>query len=382
MLLHGSRRTVLLAALALLIALTAAAPAPAAAAGPDLSLRLVVTPDPAIAGRPVVYTATVTNDGDAPAYGVSVLFIIVQPVSVASAKGCPFENPPVVQCTLGVLAPHASASIPLELADVHQGSLQVTASAGMVDQLGRDVKDPTQENNSVAALTVVNQPPDLKLALTTTPDPATVGENVTITADVADGGLGPAPNAMVQVVLPDGAKVVSMPDGCAAAAGKVTCTLGTLAPAATASRAIVVGGLGQGVQTILASVSSDVEDAAPSSDRAQASFTVEPRPPGSVPTANTAIGRLLAGLPKPGACIRGRTLVLRIRPQKPAISAASIYLGGVRVRHRVGDRLLRTVTLQALPRKGVMLKISDELTDGRMLVGQRRLTICPPRRHR
>ena len=376
MLLHGSRRTVLLAALALLLALVAPTPAPASAAGPDLSIRLVVTPDPAIAGRPVVETATVTNDGDAPATGVSVLFLIVQPVSVSSAPGCPFETPPVVQCSLGTIAPHASATIRLELADVRQGSLQVTASAGLAD----DTKDPTPENNAVAAVTDVNHPPDLMLALTTTPDPATFGANVTVTANVANGGLGPAPGAVVQVVLPDGAKVVSMPAGCSAAAGKVACALGTLAAGATASRAIVLGGLAQGVQTILASVASAVEDVAPNNDRMQASFTVAAPARGTVPTANIAISRLLSGLPKPGACLNSRTLVLRIAAQKPAVSAASIYLGAVRVRHRVGDRLRRTVTLHDLPVKGVLLTISDELADGRLLIGQRRLRICPTRR--
>jgi len=52
------------------------------------------------------------------------------------------------------------------------------------------------------------------------------------------------------------------------------------------------------------------------------------------------------------------------------------------VRHRIGDRLLRSVTLKALPKRGFTLQVSDELTDGRRLVASRKVAICAPKRAR
>ncbi len=379
MALHGSRRTVLLAVLALAGALAAAAPTPARAAA-DLSIRMVVTPDPAVVGRPVTEAAVITNDGDTEAYGVSVLFVVLQPVGLSGPPSCFFQSPLFVPCFLGTLAPNASLTVPLSLSDVRQGMLEVTATTTMKDAMGNDLKDPTPENNSVAASTTVNFPPDLKLAMTSTPDPAQVGDDVTISAAIANGGLGPAPSAVFQLTLPEGATVASMPAGCAATTVKVACALGTLEAGATASRAIVVHGLPQGVQTLLGSLSSGVEDVASGNDRGQVSINVAARSPGSMPTTTRRLGLLLSGLPAPGACLKGRTLVLRIRPQTPSISASSIFVSGIRVRHRLGERLLRSVKLKQLPRRGFTLKVSDELIDGHRLVGSRRISICAPRR--
>jgi hypothetical protein len=372
---------VLLAVLALAGALAAAAPAPARAAA-DLSLRLVVTPDPAIAGRPVTEAAVITNDGDTEAYGVNVLFVVLQPVGMSGPPSCFFQSPLFVPCFVGVLAPKASLTVPLSLSDVHQGMLEVTATTNMKDAQGNDLKDPTPENNSVAASTTVNFPPDLRLAMTSTPDAAHVGGDVTVTAAIGNGGLGPAPSAIFQLTLPEGATITSMPAGCAATAVKVACALGTLDSGATTSRAIVVHGLAEGVQTLLGSLSSGVDDVSSGNDRGQVSINVAPRSPSSMPTTTVPIGTLLSGLPKPGACLKGRRLVMRITPQTPAISASSIFVAGVRVRHRVSERLLRSVTLKDLPKRGFRLQVSDELTDGRRLVASRRVAICAPKRAR
>jgi hypothetical protein len=57
-----------------------------------------------------------------------------------------------------------------------------------------------------------------------------------------------------------------------------------------------------------------------------------------------------------------------------------IFVSGTRVRYRIGERLLLSVTLKLLPRRGFTLKVSDELTDGHRLVGSRRIAICGSKR--
>lgn len=366
--LHGSRTTVLLALVALFVALAAASPAPAHAAA-DLSVSLTVSPDPGVAGLPVTETATVTNDGDTAAADVKLLFLATQQIEVSSAQSCTLLLP-FVLCPIGTLAPGASASRTVVFDSLRPGTLDITVSAQPSDG------DPTPENNSVAASTAINPPPDLRLVLSSSPEPATVGADVTVSAAISNTGGGPAPKATFQLTLPAEATVASLPSGCAAATGRVACTLGTLEAGKAVTRDIVIRGMAEGVHTLLGSLTSSVEDLASANDRAAANVTVRARAAGSMPTHKVELSKLVTGLPKAGGCVRNRSMRLLIRRQTPAISAASVFVSGKRVRHRVGDRLALSVNLRSLPRRGFTLRVTDELTDGSRLTGQRRIRAC------
>ena len=372
----GSRTTGLLLALALAGALLGALPGPAAAAMPDVSVRLLVTPDPGVEGGQVSETATVTSDGDSEAPGVTILFFLPQGVT-ASAAGCTALGP-FVSCPVGSLAVGASASRTLVFNDVSAGTLEVTASASM--QSSGPVTDPTPGDNSVAASTTVNRRPDLQLQLGTAPTPVLVGDDLTVTADVANVGAGPAPDTMLQLVLPEMATIASLPDGCSGDVRRVLCTLGSLVSGSSASRALVLRGLPEGAYSIVGSLTSTAPDYSEGNNRAQAALSVAPRPVAQALTSSRALGALVTGAVAASRCTATRTLRLTLRPQRPMVSAVTIAITGRRARRTTGEPLKRPIAQAGVPARAFVLRVTVELVDGRRLVGQRRIAACPSRR--
>jgi uncharacterized repeat protein (TIGR01451 family) len=69
---------------------------------------------------------------------------------------------------------------------------------------------------------------DLEISKADSPDPVTVGDNLTYTITVTNNGPDAAANVVVTDTLPSGVTFVSASPGCVHAAGVVTCNLGTI----------------------------------------------------------------------------------------------------------------------------------------------------------
>ncbi len=207
-------------------------------------LRLTKTgPASAVAGTPVSYTITVTDDGPSTARNVSVTDVLplgVSFVSVTSSQGSCTNGQPdarTLRCGLGDLAPGSTATITvngLVAADVLSGTVlfnEAVASSA--------TEDPNNANNRASVGTPVTTLANLSVSKTSSPNPVTAGNPLTYT--IAAGNAGPSVARAVEVsdTLPAGTTYVSGKDASGATictlvqSDRVVCALGDLAPGAS-----------------------------------------------------------------------------------------------------------------------------------------------------
>ncbi|MEA2218861.1 MAG: hypothetical protein QOJ35_1487 [Solirubrobacteraceae bacterium] len=120
--------------------------------------------------------------------------------------------------------------------------------------------------------------PDVADLSLTKSAPATVdqGDTFAYVLTVTNNGPDAAQNAVVVDPLPGGVQFVSADAGCVEAAGTVTCSLGTIANGASATRSITVRAVDAGNVANNATVSSDTGDPTPANDADGASVDVTP----------------------------------------------------------------------------------------------------------
>jgi uncharacterized repeat protein (TIGR01451 family) len=204
----------------------------------DLSLSKTDAPDPVLVGNELTYTLTVTNNGPSDASGVSISDSLPAGVSFVSAGAGCAEASGTVTCAVGDLANGANTSRTITVTPtVANPTLTNTATASAT------TADPAPGNNSATATTTVNAVPvasaDLSLTKTDSPDPVTVGNDLTYTLTVTNNGPDAAAGVTISDTLPSGVTFVSA-TGCTHASGTVTCAVGDLGNGASATRTIVV----------------------------------------------------------------------------------------------------------------------------------------------
>jgi uncharacterized repeat protein (TIGR01451 family) len=101
---------------------------------------------------------------------------------------------------------------------------------------------------------------DLEISKADSPDPVTVGDNLTYTITVTNRGPDPATNVVVTDTLPSGVTFVSASPGCVHSAGVVTCNLGTIPAGDSVTITIVVTPTAPGTISNTATVTSDTLD--------------------------------------------------------------------------------------------------------------------------
>ena len=115
---------------------------------------------------------------------------------------------------------------------------------------------------------------DLSLAKSDAPDPAAVRAALTYTLVATNHGPNAAPDASLVDTLPAGVTFVSASAACTNSAGRVDCTLGTLASGASATVTITVTAKSPGVITNTARVGSSAPDPDTSNNTATTETTV------------------------------------------------------------------------------------------------------------
>lgn len=100
------------------------------------------------------------------------------------------------------------------------------------------------------------------------------GKDLVYTITVANRGTGTANDIVVTDTLPPGGAFIWASGSCGAGPGRVTCALGTLAPAASASVKVVVRPASAGSLTNAASVASTEPDAVPADNSASLTTAV------------------------------------------------------------------------------------------------------------
>jgi uncharacterized repeat protein (TIGR01451 family) len=124
---------------------------------------------------------------------------------------------------------------------------------------------------------------DLEISKADSPDPVTVGDNLTYTITVTNRGPDAATNVVVTDTLPSGVTFVSASPGCVHSAGVVTCNLGNIPAGDSVTITIVVTPTAPGNIVNNVSVDSDTDDPDPANNAATAPTEVNEGPIGGDP---------------------------------------------------------------------------------------------------
>jgi uncharacterized repeat protein (TIGR01451 family) len=237
-------------------------------------------PGTATAGTDITYTVTVTNNGPSTSSGGTVTDALPAGTTFAGASsGCSQTAPNVVTCTVGTLAPGASAtfSIGAHIAPSTEGP--VTNIAEVVSTPPTEDTNPT--NNTATVTTTVLRFADLAIAKTG-PATATSGTDITYMVTVTNNGPSTSTGGTVTDTLPAGTTFAGASSGCTqTAANVVTCTFGALAPGASLTFSIgahiSVLTLGPITNTAAVNATRPAEDTRADNNVATATTVVSPQ---------------------------------------------------------------------------------------------------------
>ncbi len=207
----------------------------------DLRVTKIDTPDPVLVNGLVAYTIAVENRGPAAAANVQLSDVV--PVgtvfeSLTPAAGWTCTAPATgatgtVSCTVATLAAGASATFDLRVR-LAAGTAAGTTLSNTVT-VSSTTPDPDPANNTDTEPTLVVGPgtADVRIVKTDAPDPQVAGAPVSYSFAITNNGPATATNVTVTDTLPAGTTFLTGSAGCTAAAGVLTCTVGTLAPGAS-----------------------------------------------------------------------------------------------------------------------------------------------------
>ena len=220
--------------LVFVLALVSAAPIGVARAesSADLSVAKSDSPDPVTEGNNLTYNITVTNNGPATSTtGVTLTDTLpggVSFVSAAPSQGSCSESGGIVTCNLGTMA--ATSTVAIIVTPTAGGTITNTVSVTSA------ATDPNTANNTDTETTTVNPLlADLSVTKSDSPDPVTVGSNLTYNIIVTNNGPATSTPVTLTDTLPGGVSFVSAAPSqgsCSESGGTVTCSLGTM-PVAT-----------------------------------------------------------------------------------------------------------------------------------------------------
>jgi uncharacterized repeat protein (TIGR01451 family) len=201
----------------------------------DLSITKSATPNPVVAGTPLSYQITVTNNGPSVAHNVSVTdplpaALTLTGTSITLPGLCGLQvNTNTVSCQVAGMAPGQTATI-----FIYTGVSPSASNASVLSNtasVSSETTDPAAGNNSANVLTTVNARADLAITLTSDKNvykPSTV---IHYQITVVNNGPSDAQSVMTSQELPP-AKTgyyVSNDGGCPAPVGTTfVCSLGTV----------------------------------------------------------------------------------------------------------------------------------------------------------
>ncbi len=253
----------------------------------DLVATNTANPTSVAAGSNVTYTQTVKNLGTANATGVSITEVtppnttfqsITPPGGWACGTLPPVGGTGTITCTDGGnlnVGVTASFSVVLQVLSTTASGTNitdtVTATAGNIV--------PNLTNNSASATVVVANAnsADMAIVKTATPNPVTEGTPLLYSLAVTNNGPATATNVTVTDTLPSTVTYLSATTTqgtCSEAGGTVTCLLGTMLNAGTATVSILTIPGQAGVISNTANVTADQTDSNLANNTSTVSVTV------------------------------------------------------------------------------------------------------------
>ena len=204
----------------------------------DLRIAKSDSPDPVIAGMPLVYTVAVSNAG--PSHAFSVVVTDAFPSAVSPGG--------LLTTNFGDMAAGTVKSFSVTVTVNSAASGVITNIAGV----SSGTTDTNLANNSAAQLTTVNAEADLSIRKTDSSDPVTAGTALSYTMTVSNAG----PSVATGVQINDNRPVGATPNGL------MVTNVGSINPGSTTSATIsvTVNSSKLGVLTNLAFVSAATTD--------------------------------------------------------------------------------------------------------------------------
>lgn len=208
-------------------------------------------------GDPITYAIVVTNQGPDAATGVT---LTQEPGSgvnidsyVPSQGTC---TPETHRCNLGTLASGASTAVTVN------GMASALGKAIANFSASRNEPDTTVANDGAVVVVNVVQKADLAVNMIDSPDPVGAGDTLTYTISVTNQGPSDATNVVLQDMLPQSVTLLSAitSQGVCNGALQVSCSLGNIQLAGSATITLDVAPQSIGLITNSTSVSSDEYD--------------------------------------------------------------------------------------------------------------------------
>ncbi|MDJ0768748.1 MAG: hypothetical protein QNJ12_08135, partial [Ilumatobacter sp.] len=234
----------------------------------DLSIDKVVLTPVVVAGEPVSWSVTLTNNGPSDVQSPLITDFLPADVSFVGLAPCAESTPGQVLCPLSPIVAGGSDTVTVVGvvdAAVPDGTVLTNTAFASSEILDSDLSD-----NSDSVDSPVTTSADLAVAKVLDTSPVVAGEDVTWTVTVTNNGPSDAQNVSVADTLPANVTFVSTA-GCAEDPdGSPICSLGTIAAGASASYTItgLLAADAADGSTIAnsAAVSSDTADPTPGND--------------------------------------------------------------------------------------------------------------------
>ncbi|KQS17040.1 hypothetical protein ASG05_05700 [Frigoribacterium sp. Leaf186] len=209
----------------------------------DLAVTKVLDTTPVVAGQPISYTVTASNDGPQAGTGVRVTDTLPAGLTGVTATGadCTVTGT-TISCAVPDLAVGASTPITIT------GTVPATADpgAGLTNTatIAGSLTDPDRTDNTATAAATVTTAADLSIVKTYAPTTPVAGEQVTYTLTARNDGPSDARGVTITDPIDPGVTLVSagVDGGTCDIVGNVvvTCDAGTLAAGATRTATISV----------------------------------------------------------------------------------------------------------------------------------------------
>ena len=209
----------------------------------DVAIVKTGAPNPVTAGNTLTYTLEVANLGPSDAQDVMVSDPLPAQViytSSSSTVGTCTQALETVTCDLGTLAAGGTDTIHIvttTASGTTEGSFTNTAT------VSSSTHDPHLHNNTSSFTSNESTSADVALTKVGSPKPVTAGDNLTYTLEATNHGPSVASSVTVSDPLPAGTTFVSATPTagtCSESAGTVSCSLGNMAVAGTATIVITV----------------------------------------------------------------------------------------------------------------------------------------------
>ncbi|TCS36504.1 putative repeat protein (TIGR01451 family) [Paucimonas lemoignei] len=190
------------------------------------------TPDPAVRGGNIVYTATITNNATDVAHGVKLVYALDPDTAyVSNSGGCVYASGPhTVTCSYATVNGDTSGPNSADFLTVNV-TVASKASAGATVGISATVSttdvDTAPGNNTLNQLTTLGNGADMSLSLSANPTTVAASGTLTYTAAVTNLGPNSASNVAVAVTLSPNVTYQSAGGSgwtCGASGQVVTCT--------------------------------------------------------------------------------------------------------------------------------------------------------------